>query len=93
MREEGWTQKDLSKKLGKSESEISKWLSGLHNMTLKTVSKLEAVFNRDILITPIKAKQRYSSIKFVPVKTVVFKSVAHFEEKRLDREFTYNKAS
>lgn len=93
MREEGITQKDLSRKLGKSESEISKWLSGLHNMTLKTIAKLEAVLNRDILITPIRAKQKYSSVKFVAVKTVVFKSVAHFEDKKLDREFTYNKAS
>lgn len=93
MREEGITQKDLSIKLGKSESEISKWLSGLHNMTLKTVAKLEAVLKRDILITPIRAKQKYSSVKFVAVKTVVFKSVAHFEDKKLDREFTYNKAS
>ncbi len=93
LKEEGITQKDLSKKLGKSESEISKWLSGLHNMTLKTIAKLEAVLNRDILITPIRAKQKYSSVKFVAVKTVVFKSVAHFEEKKLDREFTYNKAS
>lgn len=93
MKEEGITQKDLSKKLGKSESEISKWLSGLHNMTLKTIAKLEAVLNRDILITPIRAKQKYSSVKFVAVKTVVFKSVAHFEEKKLDSEFIYNKAS
>lgn len=93
MKEEGITQKDLSRKLGKSESEISKWLSGLHNMTLKTIAKLESVLNRDILITPIRAKQKYSSVKFVAVKTIIFKSVAHFEEKKIDREFTYNKAS
>ncbi len=49
---------DLAKELGKNPSEISKWLSGGHNMTLKTISKLEAVFNQDIILTKNKVKPR-----------------------------------
>ena len=45
------TQNDLSKLLGKEKSEISKWLSGNHNLTLKTISKLEAALNKQLLFT------------------------------------------
>ena len=48
----GIKQKDLATKLGKSEAEISKWLTGMHNFTLKTISKLEAVLDDTILETP-----------------------------------------
>lgn len=34
-------QKDLARLLNKSESEISKWMTGTHNFTLKTISKIE----------------------------------------------------
>lgn len=38
----GMTQKEISEKLGKNEAEISKWLSGTHNFTLRSISKIEA---------------------------------------------------
>ncbi len=37
------TQRDLAILLGKSESEISKWMQGTHNFTLKSISKIESV--------------------------------------------------
>lgn len=42
-------QKDLAKALVKSESEISKWLSGSHNFTLKTVARIEEVLGGKLL--------------------------------------------
>src|SRR5665648_729944 len=42
-------QKDLAKALGKNESEISKWLSGSHNFTFKTVAKIEDVLGAKLL--------------------------------------------
>lgn len=42
-------QKDLAKALGKNESEISKWLSGSHNFTLKTVAKIEEILEGKLL--------------------------------------------
>ncbi|KAB5491745.1 helix-turn-helix domain-containing protein [Flagellimonas hadalis] len=41
---------DLAKMLNKSESEISKWLTGLHNFTLKTITKIEKALDRQILV-------------------------------------------
>ena len=46
----GQTQKDLANKLNKSESEISKWLNGVHNLTLKTISKLEVALGESIIL-------------------------------------------
>lgn len=43
------TQRELAEKLGKSESEISKWLSGTHNFTLKSLAKIESILNEEIL--------------------------------------------
>jgi len=49
-RKHGYTQKDLSEKLGVQPSLVSKWLSGFHNITIETVEKMEAIFNEPILV-------------------------------------------
>jgi transcriptional regulator with XRE-family HTH domain len=49
-------QKDLARLLGKNESEISKWITGTHNFTLKTISKNEAVLDESILVLNEKDK-------------------------------------
>ena len=46
--------KDLSVLLGKTEPEINKWLSGMHNLTLRTISKLEVVLGIEIINPKIK---------------------------------------
>ncbi|WP_316813241.1 helix-turn-helix transcriptional regulator [Pedobacter heparinus] len=58
LEEKGWTQKKLATELGKSESEISKWLSGTHNFTFQTISKIEAVLGQEILATPKNIAQK-----------------------------------
>ena len=67
MHDRDWTQKDLAKALNKSEAEISKWLSGVHNLTLKSLTKLETVLGEDIITTPLAARSQYEKIKFVRV--------------------------
>jgi transcriptional regulator with XRE-family HTH domain len=42
-------QKLLADKLNKSEAEISKWLSGVQNFTIKTLVKLEVAFGEPII--------------------------------------------
>ena len=49
LSEKSWTQKDLAAKLEKTPSEISKWLSGDHNFTLKSLAKLEAELGAEII--------------------------------------------
>lgn len=45
-------QKDIARMLGKKPSEISKWLSGEHNLTLKSLIMLEVVLEEDIIFAP-----------------------------------------
>ena len=46
----GMTQKELARKLGKTETEVSRWLSGTHNLTLSTISKVSVALGEDIVI-------------------------------------------
>ncbi len=45
----GMTQKEFARKMGKSESEVSVWLSGQHNFTLRTLARISAVLGKDIV--------------------------------------------
>ncbi len=54
LKKQGKEQKDLAKALGKSESEISKWMTGSHNFTIKTISKIEAVLGESVITTKIQ---------------------------------------
>ena len=47
----GMEQKDLAKALGKTESEISKWMTGTHNFTIKTITKIESILGESIIET------------------------------------------
>ena len=51
LQDKGYTQKDLADKMNKKPSEISKWLKGNHNLTLKTLAKLEAELGEPIIYT------------------------------------------
>lgn len=58
MERKNITQKDLAQKLGKKESEISKWLTGMHNLTLRSIARLEVALGEDLILTSSKAKER-----------------------------------
>lgn len=50
----GMTQKDLAQRLGKTETEVSRWLSGTHNLTLSTICKISAALGEEIVTIPRK---------------------------------------
>lgn len=62
MQLKGFTQKDLAIRMNKKPSEINKWLRGNHNLTLKTIAKLEAELGDSIIYTaqPKGRKQQVS---------------------------------
>ena len=45
----GLTQKQLAEAMGRRPSEITKWLSGQHNFTVATLSKLSSFFGQPIV--------------------------------------------
>ena len=48
----GMSQKDFAHKLGKTETEVSRWLSGTHNLTLATLCKISTALGEDIIRVP-----------------------------------------
>lgn len=75
LAQKGYTQKDLAKKLGKHESEVSKWLSGMHNFTLNSLIKLEQVLegriveifssNVEVKANEVKKRKKNKTLKIL----------------------------
>lgn len=62
-------QTDLASMLGKRGSEISKLLSGVHNLTLRSISKMEVALGQDIIMTCSEARKKYEKINYVHINT------------------------
>lgn len=69
MKKQGKNQKDLAKLLNKTPSEISKWLSGTHNFTLKSIAKIEAALDSSILEVT-KNKQEEKTVRYALTVTI-----------------------
>lgn len=89
LKEKGYTQKDLAEKLDKKPSEISKWLKGEHNFTLRSLAKLEAELGAPLFYVP-KAKS-FKSTAGKKTTLTVYRNVeakqtidySKFEEKKV----------
>ena len=49
LENKGMSQKDFAKLMGKTETEVSRWLSGTHNLTMATICKISAALGEDII--------------------------------------------
>lgn len=49
LEKKGMTQKMFAKQIGKTETEVSRWLSGNHNFTLRTIAKISSVLGTNII--------------------------------------------
>lgn len=49
LEEKGMTQKEFARLMGKTETEVSRWLSGTHNMTIATLCKISIALGENIL--------------------------------------------
>lgn len=56
------SQKELASLLGKSDSEISKWMKGTHNFTEETIAKIELALGEPITLTVKQAEERYNEL-------------------------------
>ncbi len=45
----GMSQKEFACLMGKTETEVSRWLSGTHNLTMATICKISAALGEDII--------------------------------------------
>lgn len=51
------SKKELAERMGKNPSEISKWISGEHNFTLRSLAKLSAELGEPLIEVPKKKAQ------------------------------------
>ncbi len=73
------TQKDLAGKLGKQPSEISKWLNGEHNFTLRSLAKLQAELGEVLLEVP-QSKPKVCVNKVKSFKLMIPAFAHHFSK-------------
>lgn len=57
LEEKNLSQKDFARLMGKTETEVSRWLSGTQNLTLSTMAKISIALGEDI-IHPAKRKEK-----------------------------------
>lgn len=62
LEQKGMTQKDLAVRLGKTETEVSRWLCGTHNMTIATLAKIAIALNDDLITTTKSRKSLQLSL-------------------------------
>ncbi|MCQ2330616.1 MAG: helix-turn-helix transcriptional regulator [Paludibacteraceae bacterium] len=49
LEQKGMSQKDFALRMGKTEAEVSRWLSGTHNLTIATLAKMSIALDKDLL--------------------------------------------
>ena len=49
LKEKNISQRELARRLGKRESEVSRWLTGRHNFTTSTIAKIEAALGSPLV--------------------------------------------
>ncbi len=49
LKKKGMSQRMLAQRLGKRESEISKWLTGRHNFTTKTLAHISLALGEEVV--------------------------------------------
>lgn len=49
LKEKNMTQRDLARKMGKSEAVVSRWITGFPNFTLRSLSQLSAALGEPLI--------------------------------------------
>ena len=70
LKERNLSKADFAKLLGKKPSEVSRWLTGMHNLTLKSIIKMETALDIDLIYTKPQIKHEYHYIE-IPVEQVM----------------------
>ena len=57
LEEKHLSQKDFARMMGKTETEVSRWLSGTHNLTMSTLCKISVALGEDIVKVPTRKRE------------------------------------
>lgn len=76
LEERGMSQRDLARALGKTETEVSRWLSGTHNLTIATIAKMAIILEDDIITaTSSHRHEEYKSLDDDTASTMVAEEI------------------
>jgi transcriptional regulator with XRE-family HTH domain len=67
----GWTKVQFAEAMEKSPSEVSKWLSGMHNLTLKSIIKMENALGINLIHCQPMQEYEYVFLGLVEVELMV----------------------
>src|SRR5690554_3953790 len=80
MENKGWKSQDLAQAMDKNPSELSKWLSGMHNLTLKSIIKLEMALEVDLIQVKTDTEFKYVYLGTIQNQEEFSKKVENYEE-------------
>jgi len=88
LESKGMKPADLALAMNKQRSEVSKWLSGQHTFTTKTITKIEEVLGEDIIHIEPKVRNVYFTtyVRIENIKPVIQEDV--FEDSLYYEEFS-----
>ena len=49
LKKKGISQKEFARLMGKTEPEVSRWVGGTHNFTIRTLAKISVVLGEDLI--------------------------------------------
>jgi transcriptional regulator with XRE-family HTH domain len=89
MREQGLSQNQLASRMDKKPSEISKWLKGNHNLTLRSIAKLQAELGEALIEIPeTKAPAYFKGEEVMSYRALKRNSEASFFPMVFSKTFT-----
>ncbi len=83
----GWSKAQLAEAMEKSPSEVSRWLSGMHNLTLKSIIKMESALGVELIhCEPIK-EYEYVYLGVIRHKKDLKKKADQYTESTVMQEY------
>ncbi len=91
LEERGLTQRDFARMMGKTEAEVSRWLSGTHNFTMATIAAINVKLNEDVLRVPERAQFYFIAVPKRDSMLVCSKRTRYeINNTQKDYEYAYN---
>lgn len=84
LKRKGMSQRELADRLGCKETLVSRWLGGMQNFTLRTLTNIEEVLEIDLVLTPSKAAEQYKKQPMLVVTQVVVSPEVHAQLRDFD---------
>jgi transcriptional regulator with XRE-family HTH domain len=80
MELKGWKSQDLAKEMGKKPSEVSKWLTGMQNLTLKSIIKMELALGVELINIKPSNEYQYVFLGDIETKNRVAEKVNSYQK-------------